>query len=190
MEIGLQRVSAIVIFLGAVLFMIAAALPVSFRVFPEPSPVRKLESIEASPTTWSVAQVLFALGATLTVVGIALLAHHFRDRAIAWILQASVGLLLPGVLLWIWHCYGRAVDPTAFAAGSLPMWPVVLYFILTEAGLGVYGVALLRSGLPPWVGWMVIGSMALVFLLTLIYRDMVPAVYYLVTLPTAVMLYR
>lgn len=71
MEISLQRMSATVIILGAVLFMTAAALPVSFRVFPEPSPVRKLERIEASPTAWSVAQVLFALGATLTVVGIA-----------------------------------------------------------------------------------------------------------------------
>jgi len=190
MEIGLQRVSAIVIILGAVIFMIAAALPVSFRVFPEPSPTRKLQSIEASPTTWSVAQVLFALGATLTVVGIALLAHHFRDRSIAWILQASVGILLPGVLLWMWHLYGRAVDPAAFAAGSLPVWPLAVYFVSTEAGLALYGVALLRTGLPAWVGWMVIGSMALLFVMTLFYRDMVPAVYYLVTLLTAVMLYR
>lgn len=47
-----------------------------------------------------------------------------------------------------------------------------------------------RSGLQPWVGWMAIGSMALLIVLTLIYRDMVPAVYYLVTLLTAVMLYR
>lgn len=190
MEIGLQRVSAIVIILGAV--MITAALPVSFRVFPEPSPTRKLQSIEASPTTWSVAQVLFALGATLTVVGIALLAHHFRDMT-----GPSHGSCRPvsescslAYCFWMWHLYGRAVDPAAFAAGALPVWPLADYFVSTEAGLALYGVALLRTGLPAWVGWMVIGSMALFFVMTLFYRDMVPAVYYLVTLLTAVMLYR
>lgn len=71
------------------------------------------------------------------------------------------------------------------------MWPLALYFLATEVGLAVYGIALLTGGLlPPWVGWVVIGSMALVFALTLITRDMVPAVYYLVTLLTGVMLYR
>lgn len=190
MEIGLQRLSAIVIILGAILFMIAAVLPVSLRVFPEPSPIRRLESIQAAPTAWSVAQFLFALGATLTVLGIALLARQFRDQPNVWPLQASVGILLAGLLPWMWHLYARAVDPPAFAAGSLPVWPLALYFLLTEAGLALYGVALLHSGIPQWVGWVVIGSMALFFVLTLIYRDMVPAVYYLITLLTAVLLYR
>lgn len=184
---GSQRVSAIVIVVGALAFLSAAAFPVSFRVFPEPAPVRRLEYIEASATAWTVAQVFFGLGATLTVVGIALLTRE----ADTWLMQASVALLLAGLLPWIWHLYARATDPATFVAGSLPMWPLALYFLATEVGLAVYGIALLTSGLlPPWVGWAVIGSMALVFALTLITRDMVPAVYYLVTLLTGVMLYR
>jgi hypothetical protein len=186
MDIGFQRVSAIVIVVGALVFLSAAALPVSYRVFPEPAPARKLAYIEAAPTAWTVAQVLFGLGATLTFVGIALLAREVD----AWPMQASVAFLLAGLLPWIWHLYARAADPATFAAGSLPMWPLAAYFLLTEVGLAVYGIALLSSGLPPWVGWVVIGTMALVFALTLITRDMVPAVYYLVTLLTGVMLYR
>lgn len=186
MDIGSQRMSAIVIVMGALVFLSASAFPVSYRVFPEPSPVRKLEYIEASTTAWTVAQVLFGLGATLTVVGIALLARE----ADAWLMQASVAFLLAGLLPWIWHLFARAANPATFAAGSLPMWPLTLYFLLTAAGLAIYGIALLASGLPPWVGWVAIGSMALVFTLTLITRDMVPAVYYLLTLLTGVMLYR
>jgi hypothetical protein len=51
-----------------------------------------------------------------------------------------------------------------------------------QAGLAILGYALLRSDLPTWIGWMLIGSMALLFVLTLIFRDMVPLMFYLVTL--------
>lgn len=61
------------------------------------------------------------------------------------------------------------VDPVAFAEG--------MYFLLTEAGLAILGVAMLRSDLPIWIGWMLLGSMVLLFVLTLIYRDMVPLLF-------------
>lgn len=61
------------------------------------------------------------------------------------------------------------VDPVAFAEG--------MYSLLTEAGLAILGVATLRSDLPIWIGWMLLGSMVLLFVLTLIYRDMVPLLF-------------
>lgn len=190
MEINLQKMSGIMIILGSVLFLIAAFLPISIRVFPEPSAVRKLEIIRDAPNAWLVTQILFALGAMVTVIGIALVAYRFRDQSFTVLMQASMAVLLLGALLWIWHVYARAVDPAAFAEGSLPAWPLVLYFLLTPTGLAVFGVALLRSALPQWVGWLMIGSMVLFFVLTVIFRDMVPLVYYLITLLTGVMLYR
>lgn len=175
------------IVVGALVFLGAAAFPVSYRVFSEPSSGRRLEHIEASATAWTVAQVLFGLGAAITIGGVALLARELDG----WLMQASVAFLVAGLLPWAWHLYARAVDPGSFAAGSLPMWPLAVYFLATAVGLAVFGVALLTGGvLAPWVGWVVIGSMALVFALTLITRDMVPAVYYLVTMLTGVMLYR
>jgi hypothetical protein len=187
---GLHRISALVIIVGSVLFLIAAFQPISVRVFPESSAARKLEVIRNAPTAWLVGQIGFGLGAMLTVIGIALAAYQFRDQAFAWIIQASVAVLLLAALLWIWHLYARSVDSAAFTEGSLPFWPVVIYFILTEAGLAVFGVALLRTALPPWVGWVVIGSMALFFAITVISRDIPPFVFYVITLLTGVMLYR
>ena len=52
--------------------------------------------------------------------------------------------------------------------------------MLTEIGLAILGYALLSSDLPTWIGWMLIGSMVLLLVLTLIYRDM-PLMFYLVT---------
>jgi hypothetical protein len=56
------------------------------------------------------------------------------------------------------------------------------------AGLAILGSALLRSDLPIWIGWMLIGSMMLLFVLTLIFHDMVPLMFYLVTLISGIAL--
>jgi hypothetical protein len=185
-----QRVSAMLMACG-VLFLAAAALPVSFRVFAEPSSARKLEVISAAPTQWTVAQVLFGVGAALPVVGVALLAFVVVDPTSRWLTLTGGAILLVALVPWFQHLQARAADPAAFAAGSLPWWQLEVYFLLTPVGVALLGFALLTSGLlPSWVGWVVIGSMALTVVLTLITRDMVPAVYYLVLLLPGAMLVR
>lgn len=189
MDINLQRASAITIGVGAIVFLVAASLPVSIHVFPERVPARRLEHIAAARTQWSVGQVLFGVGAVVTVAGVVMLARHAADGPATRLLQISAGVLLLGAALWVWHLYGRSTDPAAFTAGHLPMWPVLAYFVLTEVALGIYGLALLRMGVTAWVGWLVIVSMAVLLVLTIVFRDMVPAAYYLVTLVTALMLW-
>lgn len=189
MNIDLQRASAGTLVIGAVSFLVAAFLPVSMRVFPELLPERRLEHITAAHTQWSAGQALFGLGALVTAAGVGLLSRSVRVGPTTRLLQVSAAVLLIGAIMWVWHVYQRAVDPAAFTAGTLPSWPVMTYFVLTEVALAVYGVALLRVGLAPWVGSLVIISMAVLFALTIVFRDMVPAAYYLVTLITAVMLW-
>lgn len=185
----LSKVSAITIILGSVFFLIAAFSPVS-RVFGEPSAERKLEIILAHPEAWTFAQIMFAAGAITTAIGVGLAGFHARGQSFASLVGASVVLLSFGALLWTWHVYVRAVDPAAFTERLMSVWPFALYTVCTQAGLAIFGAALLRSELPAWVGWTLIGSMAFFFLLTVIFRDMPPFVYYLVTLLTGVMLYR
>lgn len=182
MEVSAERVSAVLIIAGSAIFLCAAFTPISSRVFPERSASRKLEAIRASPTAWSVTQIMFGLGALVTVVGIGALAYGLPRQPSVWLIWTSVAVLILGVVLWLWLLYGRTVDPVAFAEGRWPRWPLMAYFLLTEAGLSILGYALLSSDLPTWTGWMLIVSMALLVVLTLIFRDMVPLMFYLVTL--------
>jgi hypothetical protein len=182
------RLSAIALVAGVV-FLAAAVLPVSVRVFPEPSPGTKLEHILTSATQWTIANVLFGVGATVVAAGIALFALGVDDRAARVVALVSAGFALGGLLPWIVHLYARATNPEAFARGELPPWWLWTYFVLTPVAVALFGVALLASGLlPPWVGWTVAGTMAVVLVVTVIAGDMVPAVYYLVTLLPGTML--
>ncbi len=190
MERALNQISATATIVGSILFLTAAFLPISSRVFPQPSPAKKLESINADPGQWFAAQVLFALGAVVTVIGIALYAYYVRRHSFAGLIWASVVLLAVGAMPWLWQLYARTVDPAWFAEGRYPMWPYLVYFFVTEVGLAVFGVALLSAPLPTWVGWVVIVSMLLFAILTLIFRDMVPLAFYVVTLFAGVMFFR
>ena len=95
MVVSSVLVSGIVINVGSALFLCAAFTPISFRVFTEKSATRKLKAIRASPTAWSVTQILFGLGALVTAIGIGLLAYALRRQSSAWLIWVSVAVLVP-----------------------------------------------------------------------------------------------
>jgi hypothetical protein len=189
MEINLQKICAITILVGSVFFLIAAFSPVS-RVFGEPLAENKLDIIMRSLNQWKVTQFLFVAGAIVTGIGIGLTGILFHNKSLSIIIYVSAALLLTGAIFWSWHVYLRTVDPLSFTEGTIPAWLFISYTFLTQAGLIIFGFALLRMGLPGWSGWLMIGSMALFFLLTIIFRDMPPLVYYIITIVTGVMIYR
>ncbi len=189
MDIKLLKSGSIIIMVGSVLFLIAAFSPIS-RVFGIPSPDRKLEIILSAQNQWMIAQILFALGAVVTAAGISIVAYYFRNQPFSTLLNIGAVLLFIGAFLWTWHVYLRAIDPQLFVERGIPVWYFASYTFLTQAGLVLFGIALLRTEIQNWVGWMMIGSMGLFFVLTIIFRDMPPFVYYAITLTTGVMLYR
>ncbi len=184
-----QRIDGIVLIVGSILFMIAAFSPVS-RIFGLPDAAQKLEIIMAERGAWTVSQVLFSLGALVTAVALILTWYHFRSLPSSGWAFAGVAAIAVGALFWSWSVYLRGADPQAFVEGTLPGWPFVAYSILTQAGLVMVGLLLLRTGLPGWVGWVDIGGAVFFFVAMIIFRDMPPFVYYILTLLTGVMLYR
>jgi hypothetical protein len=143
-----------------------------------------------SRNAWTFSQFFFAAGALITVIGFGLSGILFRGQPFSVTIYASVALLLIGTIFWIWHVYLRAVDPAAFTERTIPVWLFAAYTFLTQAGLIIYGAAFLRTGIPEWVGWMMIVSMSLFFLLTVIFKDMPPFVYYIITMVTGIMIFR
>ena len=184
-----DRTAAIVVIVGSILFLAAAFSPVS-RIFAEPDPMERLAIIEGARTQWTVSQILFALGALVTPAGVGLLAYRATGSGPSLTLYAATAVMMIGALLWSWHVYERAADPAAFTGGRLSVWPFVVYSLLTMAGLVLLGVALLQTGLAGWVGWLCIGAAGLFLVVGLIFRDMPPFAYYVVTLTVGVMAFR
>lgn len=183
------KIGSIIVMVGSLLFFIAAFSPIS-RIFGITSPERKLEIILSAQNQWMVAQVFFALGALVTAIGIGIIAYYFRGQSSSVLLNTAVVILFIGAFLWTWHVYLRAIDPQLFVDRGIPVWYFAFYTFLTQTGLVLVGFALLRTDLQNWVGWMMIGSMGLFFVLTIIFKDMPPFVYYVVTLIAGYMMYR
>lgn len=189
LSMSLQRIAGSVLIIGSLLFLIAAFSPIS-RVFGEPDAAKKLEILMNGRIAWTVANILFALGAIVTAVGLALSSYQLRKIPYSELAYLGAAVIVVGAFLWSWSVYLRTNDPKAFVEGTLPGWQFIAYTILTQAGLVAFGIVLLRSGLPGWVGWMVIGGSLLFFSLYLIFKDMPPFVYYILTLVTGIMLFK
>src|SRR5215212_1845580 len=175
-----ERVAAIVLLVGSVLFIIAAFVPVS-QVFAEPSPAAKLEIIASNRAAWNTAQVLFGLGATIAAIGLGFVAYHLRGTPGAvWACIGLVAVIL-GAVFWDGHVYLRAIDPEEFVEGGLIGWLFPAYALLTQAGLMAFGVAYLRAGYPAWLGGVTLGGAVIFFVVYLVFKDIPPFVYYVLT---------
>lgn len=183
------KMSLTIVILGSILFLIAAFMPIS-KVFVERSPEKKLEIITSNRTTWNVMQVLFGLGALVAAVGVAVLAYAFQQYQESGILKLSSVLLIIGSMLWIWHLYLRGTNPEEFAFGQQPWWHFAGYTIITQIAMVIAGYYFLQIPIPNWIGYTFIIGMGVLFLLTVIFRDMPPFVYYIFFIVAAIGLWR
>jgi hypothetical protein len=186
---NLDRAAIATIIAGSVLFLVAAFSPIA-RVFGTPDAAQKLAIITAAPLQWQVAQLLFALGAIVTAVGVGLLALRAATPGVTANLAASAALLAAGAALWTWHVVLRAVDPALFTSGGIPVYLFAGYTALTLAALALFGAAMLKAGMPPWTGWLPIGGVALFLVLALVMGGLPPFVHYVVLLAVAIALWR
>lgn len=182
------RTSSVLLGVGSVLFLVAAFLPVS-RVYAEPDPEKKLEIILELKWMWNLSSVLFGIGSLVVVFGWALFVFSFNELSKVIIPLASIILLGTGALLWTWHVTERIIHPVGFVNGTNTPHLFLVYSLLTQVGLALAGWFLLRMPVPDWPGWMLIFGSAILFILMLVFKDMPPFVYYLLTLVLAITLF-
>ena len=175
-----ERVAAIILLVGSVLFIIAAFLPVS-QVFAEPSPAAKLEIITSNRAAWNTAQVLFGLGASIAAIGLGLVAYHLRGTPGAVWAYVGLAAVILGVVFWDGHVYLRAVDPEGFVEGGPIGWLFTVYALLTQAGLLAFGVSYLRAGYPAWLGVITVAGAVIFFIIFFVLKDIPPFFYYILT---------
>ena len=116
-----ERVAAIILLVGSVLFIIAAFMPVS-QVFAEPSQAAKLEIITSNRTAWTASQILFGLGASIAAIGLGFVAYHLRGTPGAVWAYLGLAAVILGAVFWDGLVYLRAIDPERFVEGRLMGW--------------------------------------------------------------------
>jgi hypothetical protein len=188
MEFTNQRTIALIIALGSLCFLIAAFLPVS-KVYMEQSAEKKLEIMQNMKMQWDTGQVLFGLGSVITVIGLGILVLARREVSLVGLAYTGIGIMLIGSALWSWHVVERIVSPEGFASGNNTPYLFVIYSILTQFGLILLGIFLLNTEIKKWVGVMFIAGGAVLFLLMVVFKDMPPFAYYILTMIAAVVIY-
>lgn len=172
---------------GALLFLVAAFNP-SAAVFGQTSAEGRLEVLRGRSTLWTLSQLLFGAGASVTAVGVVLLGFRLLNTSAGIPLLVGGGAMMVGAALWDVHVYQRAVDPAAFAHGELAGWLFSAYTLLTLFGLVILGLAFIQVGLPAWLGYGTAAASVALAVAYLIFGDMPPFVYYVITLTGAIVL--
>lgn len=184
-----ERVAAIILLVGSVLFIIAAFMPVS-QVFVEPTPAAKLEIITSNRTAWSASQVLFGLGGSIAAIGLGFVAYHLHGTPGAVWAYIGLAAVILGAVLWDGHVYLRAIEPEGFVEGRLIGWLFPAYALLTQVGLLAFGVAYLLAGYPAWLGGVTVAGAVIFFIVYLIFKDIPPFVYCVLTFIAGIRLIR
>lgn len=174
--------------LGSLLFLVAAFLPYS-RVFAEPSSEKKLAILTEMKTMWTIGSFLFGSGAVLAAIAFGIQSIGLKQVPGAALSYLGVILMLIGSVSWCWHLYERTVDVNAFAMGENTPYLFIVYSVLTQAGLVLIGIFFLKSDIVNWIGWMFIIGAAIFFVLMVIFKDMPPFVYYVLTLIASIVLF-
>jgi len=116
------------------------------------------------------------------VLGMGWVLFGQKETAHSVLSYASILLLGTGALLWCIHITERIIDPSGFAHGSNTPYLFLVYSIFTIIGLLLFGILLLKTSLGSWTGWMFIAGSIIILGLMVLFKDMPPFVYYLLTL--------
>ncbi len=174
------KLAGLIVVLGSLAFLVAAFLPITGVFIIE----RDAARLASRWTEWVVSLVLFGLGGTVTALGLGLVTLVLRDtRPAALASWLGLAALAVGAVAWDVIIYRRYAQPLAVVVQQPNInWLFVAYTLLTQAALIAYGFALLQAGYPRWLGWGAIGLTALLTVAYLIFKDVPPFAYYVITL--------
>ena len=181
-----NNISYLIIF-GSFFFLVAAFLPIS-RVYTQMSVEAKIGLIKKSPITWIFSQFVFGLSSIIVAIGFLMLATEMEAGSNQIFEYIGGGLMLAGAIAWTIHVIQRAKKPSYFVNKKLSSFYFPFFTIATILGLIFIGIELLNENMAPVIAWLTIGTNAVFLILYLIYKDMPPFFYYIMTLIIGFML--
>ena len=106
----MNKLPAIVLITGSVVFLIAAFMPISF-VYAERDVLAQVARVQSSPVAWVISQILFGLGGILVAVGLALFTLDLHSTNTPFSGYLGLALIALGTLCWVVIVYYRATLP-------------------------------------------------------------------------------
>jgi hypothetical protein len=178
---NIYQITALLLILGSTLTNAGfGAFP--WRIYTEKNIQEKLNLLAAQPRRWILTQTLVILGGLTSVAGSISLIPLFRGSQGALLAIIGAVAFAFGHVFWIWHVVLRAVQPQAFAKNELPGWLFKPYSILVLLALAGFGVAFWLQGIQLVLGAGIFLGALVILGLYLKFDDMLPFVYYAMTL--------
>lgn len=153
--------------LSAGLFIVAFALVVLGAIISVPGLYgtqdvnERLEIVEAYRTRWLTTQALVGLFTLLTAVAFGFLASTLQKPGWSWLPLLGTLVIIGGTLSGLYFVYQQTISPRVVYSGGFQLLENIAYW-LWIAGVFIFGVAFLQSGLPTWIGYLSAGG-ALVY---------------------------
>ena len=176
-----SQITSVLLILGTMLIYIGfGAFP--WRIYTEKSVQEKLNLLAAHPRLWIVTQSFVILGGLTVLAGTILLIPVMRGNPGTLLTTIGAVGFIVGHVFWIWHVGLRASRPQAFANNELPGGLFGIYSIFTLLALMCFGAAFWLLGSHRLLGIGIFLGALLTLGLFLKFKDMLPAVYYSMTL--------
>jgi hypothetical protein len=181
-----RRLAGVTLIAGSLLFVGGAAMPVASHVFRADDALQKLGYIEEDPAAWDLSMTMIGAGGLIAAIGLVPLARSVQrdtDRRILGVLaHGAATLAIGGAVSWAIISFVRITQsPFEVAFVDASPWLFGTYRVLTRSAIVVFGIVLLLSGDPRWLGWMLIVAGALMFA-DLVPQVLPPFVHYMVFL--------
>lgn len=172
-------------------FLVLNMLLAPPRLYQETDPDLRLQIIADYRARWIAAQVFGGMAPLITAIGFLLLAIHFQDAQFPLLLNIGAAALILGAASMMIYTFQAVADPGPYLTSTKPSPLVIAGVVLTSIGGILFGVFFTQSTIPNWLGYLTIGSAALLLAYLLI-RESIGYIsimlFYLITLILGIVL--
>jgi hypothetical protein len=167
---------------GSLTFWIGAGF--SWKVWVQPDAEKMAQIITKLRPYWIISHILFVAAVGSVAIGLGVFTSIIEAataRPLAIVGLVAIGL---GSIVWAYIVirFRLSMPPEELVRTTAGAWTFPAFTLLTLGALILYGLVLLMSGFPTWLGTITVGLSGLILIAFLSRRNVIPAVFYVVTL--------
>src|SRR5262249_250211 len=150
----------------------------------QPDTEKMAEVITRLRPYWILGHILFLVAVVIVAVGLGVFTSTVEAENAR--LLAIVGLVAIGLGSLIWASivvrFRLSMPPEELVRTTAGAWTFPAFTLLTLGALILYGLVLLTSRFPAWLGIISVGLSGLILIAFLSRKNVIPAVFYIVPL--------